>query len=161
MRFWKWMTSLILLVILTACYSPGPTPTFQPPQGGYPALEAAPFGAYPAPDATTPGYPAPDATSTAAQPTATPGARVFMTFRDFEIVPAELSIHVGATVVFLIESDSGARHQPFNADPPNVFEAPADLGNGGQWSHTFTEPGTVIIRCRYHEDMTATIVVMP
>ena len=128
-----------------------PSPDVPPPPGGYPEPGATPLG----------GYPAPDVTSTAAPATATPGPRVFVTYKDFEIVPAVMTITAGTMVVFLIESDSGARHQPYSDDPPNVFKALADLGNGAQFSHTFTEPGTVTLRCRYHDTMMATLTITP
>jgi plastocyanin len=41
------------------------------------------------------------------------------------------------------------------------FEAPPDLSNGASWSFTFTELGAVTIRCRCHDQMTATITVTP
>ena len=159
MRFWKWTLSLTLMLVLAACGTT-PAPTFSPPptRGAYPGPFATLPAGYPAPNETAQGYPAP-----AARATVTSGApgSVFVTYKDFEIVPKQITITVGATVTFLIESASGAHHRPYNADPPNVFEAPADLGNGAQFSHTFTQPGMITIRCRYHDTMTATITVTP
>jgi plastocyanin len=100
-------------------------------------------------------------TSTPTQaPTATPGT-VFVTYQDFEIVPSQITIPVGTTVVFLIKGGFLSFHQPYNFDPPNVFESPSGLGDGATWSYIFNEPGTVTIRCGYHSEMVATVVVTP
>jgi plastocyanin len=100
-------------------------------------------------------------TSTPTQaPTATPGT-VFVTYQDFEIVPSQITIPVGTTVVFLIKGGFLSFHQPYNFDPPNVFESPPNLGDGATWSYTFNEPGTVTIRCGYHSEMVATVIVTP
>lgn len=103
--------------------------------------------------------PAPSPQSPVDTPTPLPAPEVvYVTYRDFEIVPGALTIRAGTTVVFLIENGV---HQPYNFDPPNVFESPAGLGQGASWSYTFTEPGAVTIRCGYHGGMTATLVVTP
>ena len=104
-----------------------------------------------------------------AEPTATPGptatptvapttAPVFVTYRNFEIVPAQTTVKVGTTVTFLIQ---GSLHQPYNFTKPNTFESPANLGDGTSYSFTFTEAGTVTILCGYHGGMTATVIVQP
>ncbi|MEK7324661.1 MAG: hypothetical protein AAB217_05325 [Chloroflexota bacterium] len=93
-------------------------------------------------------------------PTATPGT-VFITYQDFEIVPNQVTIPVGTTVVFLIKGGFLSFHQPYNFDSPNVFESPPGLGDGASWSYTFNEPGTVTIRCGYHSEMVATVAVTP
>jgi plastocyanin len=154
-KFPKLAFGLILALGLAACNSgPAPTSAPLPTQGGYPAWWATgilPTG-YPAPlDAT--GYPAPPATPT-------PSTDATVTYKDFEIAPAHLTIAAGTTVMFLVESDSGAHYKPYNAEAPNLFEAP-DMTSGSTWSFTFAEPGTVVIRCRYHDQMIATITVTP
>jgi plastocyanin len=93
-------------------------------------------------------------------------APAFITYRDaggvFEIVPAQSTIKVGTRVTFLIKSDSGSFHQPFNFTPPNTFEAPPELGEGTSFSFTFTEPGTITILCGYHEAaMQASLTIEP
>ena len=86
---------------------------------------------------------------------------MFITYKDFEIVPRTVTIKVGTTVVFLIEAGFLVSNQPYNFNAPNVFESPANLGNGKSWSYTFNEPGTVTILCGYHSEMVGTIVVEP
>ncbi len=109
------------------------------------------------------------APGTTPEPTATPGptntptvaptsAPVFVTYRNFEIVPAQTTVKVGTTVTFLIQ---GALHQPYNFTKPNTFESPANLGDGTSYSFTFTEAGTVTILCGYHGNMSATVIVQP
>jgi plastocyanin len=154
----KWSLSLALVLVLAACGAPAPGPTFPPSstRGAYPGPPATPLPGYPASGAATSGYPAP-----AAITTVTAGGPVFVTYKDFEITPSLITITVGTTVTFLIESASGAHHRPYNDTPPNVFEAPADLSNGASFSHTFTAAGVVTLRCRDHDTMTATITVTP
>lgn len=158
MRMWKWMLSFALVFGVAACGSSGPTSQPQPtgPLGGYPGPAATQAG-YPPPGPTTQGYPAPSPPVTIA----TGSAPVVVTYKDFDIVLSQLTVPVGTLVVFRIESASGARHQPYNSEAPNIFDAPDDLGNGTSWSVTFTEPGTVTLRCRYHDQMSATITVTP
>ena len=110
-------------------------------------------GATAAPTAT----PAP-ATATPEPTTAPTAAPVFITYRNFEIVPAQTTIKVGTTVTFLIQ---GALHQPYNFTAPNTFESPANLGDGTSYSFTFNEAGTVTILCGYHANMSATVIVQP
>ncbi len=153
------MLSFALVFGASACGSSGPTPLPQPtrPSGGYPGPAATIAPGYPPPGPTAQVYPVPSPAVTIV----TGSAPVVVTYKDFEIVPAQLTISAGTTVTFLVESASGALHQPYNSEPPDVFEAPADLSDGSSWSFTFTEPGTVTIHCRYHDQMTATITITP
>jgi plastocyanin len=135
--------------------APGvPQPT-QPPVA-YPEAGTSPTPAEPAPVDTATPIPSPVPTDPAA-PTATTGP-VFITYRDFEIVPAQTTVKVGTTVVFLIQ---GSVHQPYNFTAPNTFEAPANLGNGTTYQYTFSTAATTTILCGYHPNMTATVVVAP
>lgn len=126
----------------------------------------------PEPTATLDSYG--DATATSAPPTDTPvpaatdtpavpptPATVYITYKDFEIVPRQVTIKVGTTVVFLIEAGLLVSHQPYNFTGVNQFEAPANLGNGTSWSYTFNEPGTVTVLCGYHAEMIGTVIVEP
>jgi plastocyanin len=92
----------------------------------------------------------------AAKPTA---AIVYMTYKDFEIVPAEVTIKAGTKVVFLIKSDSKMFHQPYTFDAKDPFESPAGLGDGANFAHTFNVVGTVTIHCGYHDNMIAKVNV--
>ncbi|MFQ5408263.1 MAG: hypothetical protein ACE5FI_07575 [Anaerolineales bacterium] len=107
---------------------------------------------------------APAATDTT-EPTSEPLAQVFITFRDFEIVPAVSTVKVGQPVVFLIESASGANHQPytpgFQNPGPNDFEAPSNLVNGTSFTFTFSQAGPVTLLCGFHDNMVAQLIVEP
>jgi hypothetical protein len=139
-------------------------PTATTPPEAYPASTEAPL----LPDASsTPGnYPV-DGQPTADLATAPPAASatlapVFITYRDFEIVPAVNTARVGQQVIFLIESASGAFHQPYaGASAPFIFEAPPNMGNGVSWPITFNNAQTLTILCGYHGNMTATLVIAP
>jgi plastocyanin len=133
----------------------GPT---QPPA----AYPADPSATGPAASATTAATDGPAATATPAPtdtlaPTPTSGP-VFITYRNFEIVPASTTVKAGTLVTFIIEGD---KHQPYaGAAAPFIFEAPADLQNT-TWSITFNNARTMTILCGYHGNMTATLIVEP
>jgi plastocyanin len=98
----------------------------------------------------------PQATNTAAAATPTP---VFITYRNFEILPGTTTIKVGTTVTFLIE---GSLHQPYaGSSEPFIFESPNDLGPGTSWPHTFNRAQTLTILCSYHQNMSATLIIEP
>ncbi|MGH2522402.1 MAG: hypothetical protein ACRDH2_07850 [Anaerolineales bacterium] len=160
---------IVFVMVLTACIPSTPTvapqPTATPP--GYPAPNlpqptATSAAAYPAatqPASTEPPRPTVAATNTpVASPTA---AAALITYQDFEIVPAQITIPVNATVVFQIKSASGGFHQPYNFTAPNTFEAPANLGDGATYQYTFQDAGTTTLLCGYHSNMRATVVVTP
>jgi plastocyanin len=156
--------ALSLTMALAGCALSTPEPTATPTQPSTPTPTLDPPTETPAPTSThTPIPPTatPTATATPAPsdtPTAAALLDVFVTYRDFEIVPAEITLKAGTRVAFLIE---GSLHQPYNFDAPNVFESPAGLGDGARYEYTFNEPGTVTIRCGYHPNMVATVVVTP
>lgn len=163
-----------LLSGLVACTAPAatppatptPAPTQAPPtQTHSPTDTAAPSATAVAATATptTTATPAPTETpASSPTPAATPTpARAFITYQDFEILPAASTIKVGTEVVFLIRAGLLSFHQPYNFTAPNVFEAPARLGDGATYAHTFNEPGAVTLLCGYHADMRATLIVEP
>ena len=139
-----------------------PDPTL-PPES-YPATEAA--TSVPPATATTDSDEGGAATATPAPteppaPTATLAA-AFITYRDFEIVPAQTTVKAGQQVNFLIESAAGAFHQPYaGAAAPFIFEAPPNMGHGLSWPITFNTAQTLTILCGYHGDMRATLIVEP
>jgi plastocyanin len=132
-----------------------PTNTSGPAVTRAPATpsETAAATATPAPTLTT----APSATPAA---TSTPAPAV-ITYQDFEILPAETIIKVGASVTFLIKAGLFSFHQPYNFTAPNIFEAPANLGEGATFAHTFAEAGRVTLLCGYHANMRAALIVQP
>ena len=180
--------SCLLALALTSCL--GPTPTVAPNNTATSAPTVAP-GALPSntprpanyPAASSPTappvtvtrapYPA-GASPTAATitPTAIPSdtptasasataATVFMTYQDFEILPAEMTIKVGTKITFLIKSASNQRHQPYSFDPPYNFDSPNDLGDGASISFTSDKPGTINLLCGYHGGMQAKLTIEP
>ena len=163
-----------LAAILVGCAAPTPQPAAAPAQPPATSAPAAPPSQAPtaAPVATDTARPPSAASSPAPSPTEAPTeppteapvatpSPVFITFKDFEIDPAQVTIPVGAEVVFLIKSASGAFHQPYNDTPPDTFESPGGLGDGTSYSYTFKQPGTITIRCGYHQNMVATVVIAP
>lgn len=153
-----------------------PPAATQPPES-YPVVTAAPppateaSGGYPSDATQAATRPAPTedpyeggaATNTPAPPGATATLEpVFITYRDFEIVPATNTAKVGQQVIFLIESESGSFHQPYaGTAAPFIFEAPANMGHGVSWPITFNNPQTLTILCGYHPNMTATLTIEP
>ena len=172
------LIGLFVALLLISCGTPttaAPTqsPPTEPPPTAAPPTDTPPASPTAAPATLAPGD-TPPASATAGPPTDTPPpaptdtpaasptpATVFITYKDFQIVPASITIKVGTTVVFLIEAGFLVSHQPYNFNAPNTFESPANLGNGKSWPYTFNEPGTVTIRCGYHSEMVGTIVVEP
>ena len=131
-----------------ATQAPPPQPTADP-------------GSYPAGQATATTDPYEEAATAPPAPTNT-SEPVFITYRDFEIVPAQTTIRAGTTVNFLIQGGEGSFHQPYaGAAAPFIFEAPPNMGNGVTWPHTFDQPGTLTLLCGYHANMSATLIVEP
>jgi plastocyanin len=174
-----WILSGVILALLTACATPTVVPQPTQPLQGYPAPSATVQG-YPLPAATKPtqGYPAPateaptDVKPTATSaPTSTPAVTAtpkteFITFQDFEIVPASKTIAAGTKVVFLVKTNGTHCHEPYSSypdrtDPSGLFDS-GPLQNGESFEFTFTDPGTYTIRCGCHPDsMVGTITVTP
>lgn len=168
------LTVLIgVMALLVSCTAPAtPAPTAAP-------TVARPTLVPTNPPTSTPTN-APAATNTAQPPTAAPidtavptvessptaaakptAEIVYMTYKDFEIVPAEVTIKAGTKVVFLIKSDSKMPHQPYTFDTKDPFESPAGLGDGSSFAHTFKVVGTITIHCGYHDNMVAKVNVTP
>jgi len=164
MTRFRLLVGLCCLAALAACSQPTAVPASLTPE----AQATQPPAATDAPDATQPpvpatlppdGYPEPgDAGLGGGYPGDGSSQGRVIVYRDFEIVTAGVSLTAGAVVTFQIE---GGPHRPYNDTAPNDFEAPENLGDGATYKYTFGEPGTVTIRCRYHPEMTATIVVEP
>jgi plastocyanin len=160
--------SLGVAALLIGCTTAAPQPSAAPTQAATRAVPADPpkeLPTQPPTEARPPGAVTPTKFPTArptaaAVPDATPAGAV-ITFQDFEIVPAETTIPIGKQVTFLIKGAPGSLHQPYNFDPPNVFESPAGLGDGAIYTHTFNEPGAVTLLCGYHPNMVATLIVTP
>ena len=132
-------------------------PTEAPPTAAAATATSDPYGDVTPTAAASTSTPLPAATP-AASPTP---ATVYITYKDFEIAPRQVTIKVGTTVVFLIEAGLLVSHQPYNFTGANQFESPANLGNGASWSYTFKEPGAVTILCGYHAEMIGIVIVEP
>lgn len=90
-------------------------------------------------------------------PTATPGP-VTVVYRNFEIVPNNIVIKAGTTIIFLIKD---SLHEPYTFDDAPAFDSGGGLGDGTTYQRTFNNVGTFTILCGYHANMTATLTVTP
>jgi plastocyanin/uncharacterized membrane protein YozB (DUF420 family) len=90
-------------------------------------------------------------------PTATPGP-VTVIYRNFEIVPNNIVIKVGTTIIFLIKD---ALHEPYTFDDAPAFDSGPNLGDGSTYQRTFDNTGAFTILCGYHANMSATLTVTP
>jgi plastocyanin/uncharacterized membrane protein YozB (DUF420 family) len=154
------MSGVIRVVEAAALPTSAPSPTPVPTTTPEPTATASPTPVPPTPTETGAPTATPTDTPTAG-PSPTPEP-VFITYRgsgaNSVIVPSSTTITVGTRVVFVIRD---TLHQPYNFTPPNVFEAPANLGDGATVTFTFNEVGTVTLLCGYHANMQATLVVNP
>lgn len=90
-------------------------------------------------------------------PTATPGP-VTVVYRNFEIVPNNIVIKVGTTIIFLIKD---SLHEPYTFEDAPAFDSGGNLGDGTTYQRTFDKAGTFTILCGYHANMSATLTVTP
>jgi plastocyanin/uncharacterized membrane protein YozB (DUF420 family) len=114
------------------------------------------------PTATETGAPTATPTDTPTpgpSPTPTP---VTVIFKNFEIVPRELTIPAGTKVIFLIQD---SQHEPYQSAPDSTAITGFDSGPldpGQTYSLTFNTPGTYTIRCGFHPNqMVMTLIVTP
>jgi plastocyanin len=140
------------------------------------ALTEATLNAAPTIVPVTPALVPPTATVEVGQPTATTGPTdtatvpaatatqgpVFVVLRNFEFVPAELSVKAGTSIIFTIQD---SRHGPYLSFPNSTDIAGFDSGTldpGASYSITFNNPGTFTIRCGVHPNrMIMTLTVTP
>ena len=138
--------SLVFLVFLTACASSIPiTPSAPVPSTSqsYPAPSTLPAQSQPT------GYPAPATITSEA---------VTLTYQNFEIVPPQLTVKAGTLATFLVKDGT---HQPYTSDPAPAFDSGAPLSAGATYQFTFENPGTFTLSCRLHDQMKATLIVVP
>lgn len=92
--------------------------------------------------------------------TTKPETAASMTVKQFQFMPAELTVKAGTTVTWTNEDDilhtatSGAT--PGTAD--GKFDGPMD-GRGKSFSHLFDQAGRYPYFCSRHNSMTGTVVV--
>jgi plastocyanin len=77
-----------------------------------------------------------------------------VSMENFNIVPATISVAPGTTVVWTNHDD--VEHTVTASD--NSFSSPA-MPTDGQFSYTFTTPGTYSYFCAIHPFMTAKVIV--
>jgi plastocyanin len=77
-----------------------------------------------------------------------------VSMENFNIVPATLTVTAGTTVVWTNHDD--VEHTVTASD--NSFSSPA-MPTDGQYSYTFTSPGTYNYFCAVHPFMTAKVIV--
>ncbi len=133
---------LITSLLLIACTSSTPIPSSTPPQA-YPAPATIPAHSQPI------GYPAPAATTS---------ETITLTYQNFEIVPPSLTVKAGTLATFLVKDGT---HQPYTSDPAPTFDSGVPLSAGATYQFTFGTPGTFTLSCRLHDQMKATLVVVP
>lgn len=150
MRFRLGYVCLLVSSLLMACgptppvftpTAPAPPPTFVPPT---PA--SYPGGTPPLPTSPPLGYPG--------------SAPIAIIYRDYEIFPSALSIVAGTPIQFWMPSENVAAHQPYSDSALNAFEAPSLLRPDAVFEFTFTQPGVVMLLCKVHLEMRATLTVV-
>ena len=83
------------------------------------------------------------------------GTEHVITIDGLKWAPAEIEIQVGDTVVWNMESN-GMPHDVVSDD--GLFTS--ELMTGGEFRHTFTEPGVYGFHCTPHPPMVGTITVV-
>jgi plastocyanin len=130
--------AMVGIIPLASC-APTPAATVSPASGLPTPVPPAALATIPP---TKPAHPA----DAAGGPSAT--------IENFNFVPADLSVKEGTTVVWTNHDD--VDHTVTASD--NGFSSPA-IQTDGQFSYTFTKPGTYSYFCAIHPFMTAKVVV--
>lgn len=86
--------------------------------------------------------------------TQTPTSKVTIKMQNFTFQPANLSVKAGTTVVWA--NNDSAPHT-VSADDGS-FDS-GSMSKGGNFSYTFTVPGTVTYNCAFHKSMRGSIIV--
>lgn len=89
-------------------------------------------------------------------PVVAPSNEVTVEIRDFDFVPRDLTVSVGAEITWVNRDNA-----PHDATESSGAWATARLKQGQRASLRFEEPGTFEYRCSIHTDMTAKLVVRP
>jgi plastocyanin len=112
-------------------------------------------GAVPPPAPAAPPAPAPAAPPPAPAPPTAPGAaRVSVV--DFAFAPAGLAVHVGDSVTW-----TNAGRSPHTVSAADGSFGTSLLSPGASYRTVARRTGTVAYVCRFHPQMTATLVVLP
>lgn len=103
---------------------------------------------------TPPAVPADDAATPAADTVPAEAEAMVVSIKDFSFQPATLEIAAGTTVTFV--NNDGVPHTATADD--GSFDT-GNLDSGASAEITFDTPGTYTFACKYHPNMTGTIVV--
>ncbi|MFE3058506.1 plastocyanin/azurin family copper-binding protein [Nocardia sp. NPDC059239] len=106
--------------------------------------------------AATSTTPAPAASATATSTGPAVAAAVTVEVKDMKFSPADITVKAGDTVTW-----------KFDDRAPHAVQGIGDVALGinspiihkGEWSHTFTTPGTYRYLCPLHPDMKGTVTV--
>ncbi|MGW4370818.1 cupredoxin domain-containing protein [Nocardia takedensis] len=107
-------------------------------------------------DATETQAGATSATSAAAAPTKKPTAKVTVAVDDMTFSPAEVTVRVGDTVTWKF-SDRFPHSVQGMGDKAMGLNSP--IFTSGEWSYTFTAPGSYRYLCSLHPEMRGTVTV--
>ncbi len=87
-----------------------------------------------------------------------PEAAVVVIVKDMKFTPAHVQVKSGETVTWKFE-DGGIPHQITGVRDNALGLNSVILKEGGEYSYTFTAPGTYNYICSIHPDMTGTVEV--
>lgn len=98
--------------------------------------------------------------TTAPVPAANPAAKGAVTVKQFQFMPAELTVKAGTTVTWTNQDD--ILHTATSGTTPGTadgkFDGPMD-GRGKAFSHVFDQAGRYPYFCSRHNSMTGTVIV--
>jgi nitrite reductase (NO-forming) len=113
-------------------------------------------------------------TTTNIAQSAVPSNSTMVMIENYAYAPADLTVYVGATVTWVNKDTVGhtvTEGDPNSPKPANlrVFDSSGEaatgqvalIKEGGNWSYTFTSPGTYEYYCIVHPYMTGRVTVIP
>lgn len=163
------VTTVLLLAGCSAVQGPSPLGT-APTSAPSPAIQLPPatstlaaatplLTATVVSSSTAQAAPPTTATASATPRAVTPSSEIAaVTIKDFAFTLNELTIQPGTTVTWT--NDDTVTHTVFVVDGPEKFDS-RDILTGAQFSFRFTQPGTYVYYCGYHDIMMGTITVAP
>jgi predicted lipoprotein with Yx(FWY)xxD motif len=114
------------------------------------------YGSSSAATSTPMAMPTATISSAAGDVAVTAGSKVSATIENFTFNPGVLKVHKGTTVTWT--NNDSAAHTVTSGS--SAFDSGA-LKNGATFSFTFNDTGTFAYHCKFHSDMTATVIVVP
>lgn len=107
-------------------------------------------------DSAAPATTTTDTAATSATPTERPATTVFVEVNDMTFSPANLTVAPGDTVTWRF-SDSAPHSVQGIGDRAMGINSP--IIDQGEWSYTFTSPGSYRYLCSLHPEMRGTVTV--